>query len=129
MSKPETLSRRRLAAVVIGAQALTALILPLIVWGAVGKEAGLATAAGGSIAAIANGYFALRAFQYSGARASPLILKSMYRGEAGKLIIVIVLMIATFHWWPTARDFATYLFSAFFVVYCCGLLVPFFARH
>jgi ATP synthase protein I len=51
---------------------------------------------GGFISIVPNGYFAWKAFRYRGARNTPLIVKSFYAGETGKLIMTGVLFAAVF---------------------------------
>tara|TARA_R100001143_G_C3357723_1_gene133556 strand:+ start:709 stop:1119 length:411 start_codon:yes stop_codon:yes gene_type:complete len=51
---------------------------------------------GGMISTIPNAYFALKVFRYRGARQMPLIVKSIYAGETGKLIITAVLFALVF---------------------------------
>jgi ATP synthase protein I len=42
---------------------------------------------GGLIFILPNLYFAAYAFRYRGAQAAPIVLKSFYRGEAGKFLL------------------------------------------
>ena len=42
---------------------------------------------GGLISIVPNGYFAWKVFRFRGARNTPLIVKSFYAGETGKLIM------------------------------------------
>ena len=51
---------------------------------------------GGFIGIVPNGYFAWKAFRYRGARNTPLIVKSFYAGETGKLIMTVVLFALVF---------------------------------
>ncbi len=51
---------------------------------------------GGFISIVPNGYFAWKAFRYRGARNTPLIVKSFYAGETGKLIMTGVLFAVVF---------------------------------
>lgn len=51
---------------------------------------------GGLICLIPNCYFAYRTFQFEGARAAREIVKSFYRGEAGKLVLTSLLFAAVF---------------------------------
>ncbi len=51
---------------------------------------------GGMISTGPNAYFALKVFRYRGARQMPMILKSFYAGETGKLIITAVLFALVF---------------------------------
>jgi ATP synthase protein I len=51
---------------------------------------------GGFISIVPNGYFAWKAFRYRGARNTPLIVKSFYAGETGKLIMTGILFALVF---------------------------------
>ena len=51
---------------------------------------------GGFISIVPNGYFAWKAFRYRGARNTPLIIKSFYAGETGKLIMTGVFFALVF---------------------------------
>ena len=51
---------------------------------------------GGFISIVPNGYFAWKAFRYRGARNTPLIVKSFYAGETGKLIMTGTLFAVVF---------------------------------
>lgn len=61
-----------------------------------GVTAAYSVLLGGLICLIPNCYFAYRAFQYEGARAAREIVKSFYRGEAGKLILTSLLFAGVF---------------------------------
>jgi len=124
VTKPSTLNKGYLGVYVVGSQALISTLIPVIMLCVAGKEAALAALIGGWIAVLANLYFAIQAFRYSGARASLQMVKSFYRGEAGKFVIVILLFITAFKVLPGVRESAAYLFSAFFVVYGVTWVVP-----
>ena len=83
---------------------------------AIGKDAASAALVGGWIATLANLYFAIQAFRYTGARSSEQVMRTFYRGEAGKFVIVMMLFLAAF------------LFSAFFLVYGVAVIAPLFMR-
>lgn len=51
---------------------------------------------GGLISAVPNGYFALHAFRYQGARNARKVVKGFIRGELGKVIITVVLFALSF---------------------------------
>jgi len=51
---------------------------------------------GGFISIVPNGYFAWKVFRFRGARNTPLIIKSFYAGETGKLIMTGVLFALVF---------------------------------
>lgn len=129
MTKPNTLNRGYLGVYVVGTQAVVSCVVPALVLLAVGKEAALAALAGGWTAVLANLYFAVQAFRFSGARASRDMVRAFYRGEAGKFVIVMLLFIAAFKLLPGVGESAAYLFSAFFVVYGIAWLAPLFLRR
>ncbi len=54
------------------------------------------TLCGGMIAISANAWFARQVFRYHGASMAPMITRSFYRGEAGKLVLVTVMFALTF---------------------------------
>ncbi|MEC8813178.1 MAG: ATP synthase subunit I [Ketobacter sp.] len=128
VTKPSTLNKGYLGVYVVGSQALVSTLIPVIVLCFVGKAAALAALVGGWIAVLANLYFAIQAFRFSGARASQNMVRAFYRGEAGKFVIVMLLFIAAFKLLPGVRESAAYLFSAFFVVYGVAWLAPLFLR-
>ena len=51
---------------------------------------------GGMVSALPNAYFAIKAFRYSGARQMPLVIKSFYAGESGKMIITVIMFALVF---------------------------------
>lgn len=128
MTKPNMLNKKYLAVYVVGSQALVSTLIPVLVLLVVSKEAALAALAGGWTAVLANAYFAIQAFRFSGARSSQKMMQAFYRGEAGKFVIVMLLFMAAFKLLPGVRESAVYLFSAFFLVYGSAVLVPLFLR-
>ncbi len=128
MTKPSTLNKRYLAVYLVGSQALASILVPVVVLVAVDKNAALSALVGAWIATLANLYFALQAFRYSGARSSRQMVRAFYRGESGKFVIVMLLFIAAFKLLPGVGDNAAYLFSAFFVVYGIAWIAAFVLR-
>ncbi|AUM13078.1 hypothetical protein Kalk_11870 [Ketobacter alkanivorans] len=128
VTKPSTLNKGYIAVYVVGSQALVSTLIPVLVLFAVSKEAALAALAGGWTAVLANLYFAIQAFRFSGARASQEMVQAFYRGEAGKFVIVMLLFIAAFKLLPGVRESAAYLFSAFFIVYGIAWVAPLLLR-
>jgi ATP synthase protein I len=51
---------------------------------------------GGLVSIVPNSYFAWKAFRYRGARNTPLIVRSFYAGETGKLIMTGVMFAIIF---------------------------------
>jgi ATP synthase protein I len=64
------------------------------------KGTGAATAVGlgAGIAVVGNSYFVLQAFRYAGAGQASQIVRSFYKGEAGKFVITVLLFAAVFAW-------------------------------
>lgn len=124
VTKPRAINDRRIAYQIVGAQALTSIVLPVLVWIAVGRSAALATLIGGGIATTGNLYFAVQAFRYSGARASRDMVRAFYRGEAGKFVIVMVLFITAFRLVDGIRETAPFMLCGFFLVYALAWIAP-----
>lgn len=57
-----------------------------------GVQAGVSAFLGGAIAVLANGYFAMRIFAFTGAHAVPEIMKRFYGAEAVKWLITVSLL-------------------------------------
>lgn len=128
MVKPRRLNDRHLAYYVVGSQVLLATIIPLITLLVADKTAALAALSGGWIATIANAYFAIQAFRYSGASASSQMLKAFYRGETGKFVIVMLLFIAAFRFLEGGKENALLILLAFVLVQSVAWLAPLFLR-
>src|SRR5690606_9179872 len=79
---------------------------------------------GGLIAAVSGAFFAGRVFKYRGARATELIVKQIYIGEAVKLVLIGAGFALSFIFVEPLDVVA--LFSGFVLVHITGLLV--FAR-
>jgi ATP synthase protein I len=63
-----------------------------------GQVSGYSALVGGLIFLVPHGYFALKAFRYSGARSAKKIMNSFYQGEAGKLILAAIFFMMAFKW-------------------------------
>jgi len=61
-----------------------------------GVVLGYSALLGGLISALPNGYFALHAFRFQGARNAQNVVKGFIRGELGKIIITVVLFALSF---------------------------------
>lgn len=73
-------------------------VVSLIFFALSGQVSGYSALVGGLIFLLPHGYFALKAFRYSGARSAKKIMSSFYQGEAGKLILCAVLFTMAFKW-------------------------------
>lgn len=81
---------------------------------------------GGAIAVIAHGYFAYKAFAFSGARAAKQIMRGFYVGEAGKVAITALMFFAAFKWLPEVQT--KYLMTGFFLALLLNWLAPWLAN-
>lgn len=71
------------------------LLLPLVLL-PFGTIAAVSAAAGGIACLVPNAYFASRAFRYSGARSTMLILNAFYSGQAMKLLLTALIFTLIF---------------------------------
>ena len=77
-------------------QLLFCLMAALVMFLLIDGVASYSILLGGLISIVPNGYFAWKVFRFSGARNTPLIVKSFYAGETGKLIMTGVLFALVF---------------------------------
>ena len=75
---------------------------------------------GGLISTIPNGYFARKVFQYRGARYSSLIVRSLYAGEVGKLVMTAGMFALVFAGVRPLNELAVIL--GFMVTVAAGLI-------
>ena len=80
----------------IGLQTLAVTLVSLIFFLANGKMAGLSALCGGLISIFPNFVFATLAFRNAGASAAKEVLSDFFKGEALKLVLVIVLFWVVF---------------------------------
>ncbi len=69
---------------------------------------------GGLIQICPQAWFARQAFRYSGARQIDKIVRAMYWGESGKVVLTAALFVTTFLLWPQLNYLA--VFGAFIVM-------------
>jgi ATP synthase protein I len=99
----------------IATQLAVTLILSLLFVFMSGKAA-YSALLGGLVAIIPNCLFACRLFAHTGAQAAKAIISSLYRGEAIKLFITIILLVIIFRFIPITA-------LAFFSTYILALMV------
>ena len=99
----------------IASQVVVTLVLSLLFTLMSGKAA-YSAMLGGLVAIIPNGVFAYRLFARGGAQAANKIVSALYRGEAIKLLITILLLMLVFRFIPVVA-------LAFFATYILALLV------
>ncbi len=81
---------------IIVTQSIATLLAALSAFMLLDGVTGYSVFLGGMVSALPNAYFAIKAFRYSGARQMPLVIKSFYAGESGKMIITAVLFALIF---------------------------------
>ena len=88
-NKPATVSRIKAPPLYIAfiIQFFICVMLTLATWLLLGAVTAYSVLLGGLISIVPNSYFAWKAFRYRGASNTPLIVKSFYAGETGKLIM------------------------------------------
>jgi len=69
---------------------------------------------GGLIQVVPQAWFARQAFKYTGARQTDLVVRSMYRGETGKVVLTATLFAVVFALYKQWDYFA--LFAAFILM-------------
>ncbi|MCL1143831.1 ATP synthase subunit I [Shewanella gaetbuli] len=89
-------------------------ILLFVMWGV---QYGLSALAGGLIAVLPNFVFATLAFSHAGASASGKVVKSLFLGEAVKLLLTIVLF-------AIALGLLKMDFGPLIATYALGIFVP-----
>jgi ATP synthase protein I len=90
-----------------------------------GQVSGYSALLGGLIFLIPHGYFALKAFRFSGARSAKKIMSSFYQGEAGKLILCAIGFTVVFKWIQPIDMSA--LFLTFAIMLVTNWLTPLLA--
>jgi ATP synthase protein I len=98
------------------------LVLVSLVFLVRGQVSGYSALLGGLIFLLPHGYFALKAFRYSGARSAGKIMSSFYQGEAGKLILCAIFFTMVFKW-IRPLDIAA-LFLTFAIMLVTNWLTP-----
>lgn len=117
---------RRLALKVVLGQAGVTLIATLVGWLAAGRIAAVSALLGGGIATVASLAMVVVAFRNSAPVSAARLLGRFFGGEALKLVVVVVLLVAVLHWLHPAPLALLVTFGATFVVYwlALGLALP-----
>lgn len=98
----------------IGLQLVVTTILLVLGFGIDGCDGALATVLGSGIAILPNAYFTFQAFRYKASEDPVRALAAFYRGESGKIILVMVLSALTFRFFELHNPLL--LFTALFVM-------------
>lgn len=121
MSQPQPLVDRKPAVRLLKGQVSVALVLPLLalVWG---LQACYSVAIGAGIALAGSAYFAWQAFRHAGAVSAKQVVKSFYKGEAGKFGLTVLLFAVVF---VSIKPLAIgWLLTGFFLVQLVALVSP-----
>ncbi|PCH62512.1 MAG: F0F1 ATP synthase subunit I [SAR86 cluster bacterium] len=105
---------------VIVSQTATALLLAVLMLLIMGREMAYSALIGGLICAIPNAYFAMKTFMYTGARSVDKMVRSIYTGEAVKLLLTAAGFALTFVFLSSVNIVC--LFTAYFIVYIAGIV-------
>ncbi|MGH8493144.1 MAG: ATP synthase subunit I [Moraxellaceae bacterium] len=97
MSQPRPLVDRTQAVRLLKWQLILALVLSAFAL-PFGGVAMISVILGTGIAIAGSLYFALQAFRHAGATQASQIVRSFFRGEAGKFVITVLLFAAVFVW-------------------------------
>ena len=92
-----------------------------------GRAGGLSALLGGLICWLPNCWFAYRAFRHRGARAARRIVRSFYAGEAGKMMLTVLLFAVVFIELKWVNALA--LFAGFAGVQLVNWVVPLVAAR
>ena len=95
VSKPQPLVDKTPAIRLLKGQLFATITIALCAFGW-GQWASISAGVGASIALIGSAYFALQAFSHAGAGSAKQIVKSFYKGAAGRFIITVLLFSAVF---------------------------------
>jgi ATP synthase protein I len=69
---------------------------------------------GGLIQIVPQAWFTRQAYKYTGARQVDLMVRAMYRGETGKIVLTAAMFVITFMLWKQLHFLA--VFSTFIVM-------------
>ena len=83
-----------------------------------GLWAGFSAGMGGVIALAGSGYFALQAFRHAGATSASHIVRSFFKGEAGRFVLTAALFAVVFAAVKSVQ--AVWLLTGFILVHLVG---------
>lgn len=122
---------RRLAFWVVLGQAGVTLLAALVCFAVAGSHAAFSALLGGGIGTAASFAMAVVAFGRRTPRSALLILAAFFAGELAKLILMIALFVAVWHWLHPSPGAMFAAYGATFIVYwiaLAALLRPAFGR-
>lgn len=109
---------------VIVSQFAAAFSVALIVFVVLGWVMAYSAFIGGAVCAIPNAYFAKKTFMYTGARSSTRIARSIYVGEAIKLLLIAAGFALAFVFVHPINIML--LFAGFITVHIVGIVAAFY---
>ena len=96
-----------------------ALTMGVTVFGLLGGLwAGISAGMGGGIPLAGSAYFALQAFRHAGATSAAHIVRSFYKGEAGRFVLTAALFASVFITVPSVQG--VWLLTGFILVHLVG---------
>ncbi|PTQ91069.1 ATP synthase subunit I [Agitococcus lubricus] len=121
MSRPQPLVDKTPAVRLIKGQLMVAITITLIAsfWG---SWSSLSAGVGASIAVIGSAYFALQAFRHAGAGSAKQIVRSFYKGAAGRFVLTVLLFSAAFAGIKALQ--AGWVLAGFFIVQLVAWVSP-----
>lgn len=102
------------------------LIIALVTYLKWGTDHAISILAGGVVIIIPNIFFALKAFRYSGARASEKVMESFNNGVKMKIVLTALLFALAFKF---LAILPIPFFTSFCLVVAMPLVTPFFIKH
>jgi len=112
---------RRLAFGIVLGQAAVTLAAGLAGWLVGGTNAAISALLGGGIGTAASLAMALIAFGGQAPRSGPLVLALFFLGELAKLVLMVALFIAAWHWMRPSPIAMLGAYGATFLVYWIAL--------
>ena len=97
------------------------LVLLVAGFGMEGREGAFAVAIGCGISILPNAYFTLQAFRYKASEQPFRALGAIYRGETGKIVLVMVLCALAFRFYEFNEPML--LFMALIVMHVTQILI------
>lgn len=117
MNQPRPLVDRTIAVRLLMLQLAAAVVVTLASLMA-GRWAGVSAGMGGGISLAGSLYFSLQAFRHAGATSAAHIVRSFYKGEAGKFVLTAALFAVVF---VTVKSVeAGWLLTGFILVHLVG---------
>lgn len=111
---------------ILGLQALVCVALAGIALMVFGQQNAVSVLAGGAVVVIPQAYFAAKTFRYYGARSTGAIVRAMWSGHAGKMILTAVLFALVFTGFKSLN--VAVLIASYMGVMLLGIFAQFLTR-